>query len=126
MNRFDRLSYQYVAETLAATLLFVGSSYLAKRYLEDKTDLVINVLVSFVATLPMLLVLWALIRYFRRVDERERHIMAIAGSITLLAGVLVAIFLAKLEGLLAVDLNLYAAFLFVLWSLSTVIVRWKN
>lgn len=126
MNRFDRLSYQYVAETLLATALFVGTSFLAQWYLEDKSGLTINVLISLMATVPMFLVLWALVRYFRRVDERERYIMAIAGSITLLVGVFVAFFLAKIENFLPVDLNLYAGFLFVLWSFLTVVVRWKN
>ncbi|WP_269581098.1 hypothetical protein [Roseibium sp. Sym1] len=125
MNRFDRLSYQYVAETLGATALFVAASWFAREYLPDKPGLAINVLVSLVATVPMLLALWAMVRYFRRVDERERHIMAVAGSITLLIGVSVAFFLAKLEAFLTVDLNLYAAFLFVMWSLATVAVRWK-
>ncbi|MES0882631.1 hypothetical protein [Roseibium sp. SCP14] len=126
MNRFDRLSYRYVAETLAATALFVATSFLAHRYLEDKSGLAVNVLVSFIATIPMLLVLWALVRYFRKVDERERYIMAIAGAITLLVGVFVALFLAKLATVLTVDLNLYAAFLLTLWSLATVVVRWKT
>lgn len=126
MNRFDRLSWRYVAETLAATALFVVTSFVAHRYLEDKSGLTINLLVSFLATVPMLLVLWALVRYFRNVDERERHIMAIAGAITLLVGVFVALFLAKLDTLLSVDLNLYASFLLVLWSFTTIVVRWKS
>jgi glucan phosphoethanolaminetransferase (alkaline phosphatase superfamily) len=126
MNKFDRLSCRYVAETLAATALFVAASFVAHRYLEDKSGLTINLLISFLATVPMLLVLWALVRYFRNVDERERYIMAIAGAITLLVGVFVALFLAKLDTLLSVDLNLYAAFLLVLWSFTTVVVRWKS
>ena len=126
MNKFDRLSWRYVAETLAATALFVVTSFVAHRYLEDKSGLTINLLVSFLATVPMLLVLWALVRYFRNVDERERYIMAIAGAITLLVGVFVALFLAKLDTLLSVDLNLYASFLLVLWSFTTVVVRWKS
>jgi hypothetical protein len=125
MNRFDRLSYQYVAETLGASVLFVAASWLAREYLQDKPGLAINVLVSLVATIPMLLVLRAMVRYFRRVDERERYIMAVSGSITLLIAVSVAFFLAKLEAFLTVDLDFFAAFLFVMWSLATVAVRWK-
>jgi drug/metabolite transporter (DMT)-like permease len=126
MDRFDRLSLRYVAETLAAGVLFVLASFFAQKLLDDAPGPAMHVLISFLATVPMFLVLWALVRYFRRVDERERHIMAIAGSITLLIGVFVAMFLAKLEGIVPVDLNFYAAFLFVLWSLVTALVRWKS
>jgi len=125
MTRFDRLSLRYVAETLGATALFVATSFLAKTYLDTTSDFTTHIAVSVVATIPMLLVLWALVRYYRQVDERERLIMAVAGSITLLVGVLSAIFLAKLEAVLTVDLNIFAAFLFVMWSLATVIVRRK-
>ena len=125
MTRFDRLSLQYVAETFGATALFVASSFLAKEFLDGTTDLATHVLVSGLATIPMVLVLWALVRYYRKVDERERLIMAVAGSITLLVGVLSALFLAKLEAVLTVDLNYFAAFLFVMWSVATVAVRGK-
>lgn len=126
MTRFDRLSLQYVAETLGATALFVASSFWAKDYLDtNASGFSTHVLVSGLATLPMLLVLWALVRYYRKVDERERLIMAVAGSITLLVGVLAALFLAKLEAVLTVDLNYFAAFLFVMWSVATAGVRWK-
>lgn len=125
MTRFDRLSLQYVAETLGATALFVASSFLAKECLDTTSDVSTHVLVSILATIPMFLVLWALVRYFRKVDERERFIMAVAGSITLLVAVLAALFLAKLEAVLTVDLNYFAAFLFVMWSVATVAVRWK-
>jgi uncharacterized membrane protein HdeD (DUF308 family) len=126
MDRFDRLSLRYVAETLAAGALFVLASFFSQKMLDDTQGLAMHVLISFLATVPMFLVLWALVRYFRKLDERERQIMAIAGSITLLVGVFVAMFLAKLEGIVPVDLNFYAAFLFVLWSFVTALVRWKS
>jgi len=125
MTRFDRLSLCYVAEMFAAAALFIASSFLAREFLDAKSDVSTHVLVSALATIPVFLMLWALVRYYRRVDERERLIMAVAGSITLLVGVLAAFFLAKLEAVMTVDLNLYAAFLFVMWSVATVAVRIK-
>jgi|GEM_PF-2594869 len=126
MNRFDRLALWYVAETFAAAALYVLTSYAAGRLLEAETDPLVLFSVSLAATLPMALAVWAVVHFYRKVDERERHILALAGAITLLTGVFLALFLAKLEAVWPVDLNLYATFLMVLWSAATVFVRWKS
>ncbi|MBG6157051.1 hypothetical protein [Roseibium album] len=125
MNQFDKLSYRYVAETILATALFVATSYWARDFLEEQRSLAFHLLVSFLATSPLILALWAQVRYFRRVDERERRIFALAGIVTLPVAVLLAIFLAKLEHVITVDLDVYGSFLVVFWSAATVWARQK-
>ncbi|GAB2183526.1 hypothetical protein [Roseibium sp. LAB1] len=126
MSRFDRLSIRYTAECLAAAGLFVLVSYAVHPYLDANRPLTGLVALALVATLPMVLVVWSVYRFFRDVDERERYILATAGAITLLAGVIAAVFLAKLGAVLTVNLNFFAAFLLIFWTLATLVVRWKS
>ncbi|POF28167.1 hypothetical protein [Roseibium marinum] len=126
MNRFDRLTYRYLAETFAGAALYVLASYLARPFLETHTDPVVVVAVSFAATLPMGLALWAQVRFYRKVDERERHILAVAGALTLLTGVFLALFLDKLGMAWPADFGLYATFLMIAWSVATVLVRLRS
>jgi uncharacterized membrane protein HdeD (DUF308 family) len=126
MTRFDRLAYQYVAATLAAACLFLVASYYARQFLSSETSPAVQVLVSLIAVLPMLLAVWALVRYFRQSDERERHVITMAGAITLLIGVVIALFLGKVEPLFPLGFNEFAALLLALWSLVSAFVRWKS
>ncbi|MHA7777684.1 hypothetical protein [Roseibium sp. M-1] len=126
MSRFDRLSLRYTAECLSASALFVLVSYAVHPYLDAGRSLAGLVALALVATLPMGLVMWSVYRFFRDVDERERHILASAGAITLLIGVIAAIFLAKLGAVVTVNFNFFAAFLMIFWTLATLVVRWKS
>jgi len=125
MTRFDRASLWYVAETLSACVLFALVSYLVQPLLEAGKPAFEQSVIAFLSTLPMFLVVWAIVRYFFKVDERERFILAAAGAVTAMAGVIVAVFLAKLESVVSVDLNLFAAFLLAFWSLSSILIRWR-
>lgn len=125
MTRFDRASLWYVAESLSACVLFALVSYLVQPLLEAGRPLFELTLIAFLSTLPMLLAVWAIVRYFLKVDERERLILAAAGAVTAMAAVILAVFLEKLEAVLSVNLNVFAAFLLAFWSLSTVLIRWK-
>ncbi|WP_156510600.1 hypothetical protein [Labrenzia sp. OB1] len=126
MNRFDRLTYRYLAETFSGTALYALASYLARQFLETHDAPLVVVAVSFAATLPMGLALWAQVRFYRKVDERERHILAVAGALTLLAGVFLALFLDKLGNAWPVDFSLYATILMIAWSIATVLVRLRT
>jgi len=126
MTRFDRASFRYVAETLLACALFALVSYFVHPLLQSGRPPLEQSAIAVLSILPMGLAGWAVVRYFRKVDERERYILARAGAITAMAGVLGAVFLAKLEAVVAVDLNVFAAFLMAFWSLSSIVIRWKS
>jgi len=126
MTQFDRASLWYVAESLSACGLFALVSYFVQPLLEAGRPPLELSLIAFLSTLPMLLAVWAIVRYFLKVDERERFILATAGAVTAMAAVIVAVFLAKLGAVLSVNLNVFAAFLLAFWSLSSVLIRWKS
>ncbi|MCK7614900.1 hypothetical protein [Roseibium sediminicola] len=126
MTKFDRLSARYTFEALSAAVLFLAVSYFVQPFLEADRPLAELAGLAALSVLPMALAMWSVVRFFRNVDERERHILATAGAITVMAGVLVAMFLAKLDGVLTVNLNYYAAFLMIFWTGATLIVRWRS
>jgi len=126
MTKFDRLSIRHTLEALSASILFVVASYFVQPLLETERPMAELVGLAALSVLPMAWAMWSVVRFFRNVDERERHILATAGAVTVMAGVLAAMFMAKLETVVTVNLNYYAAFLMIFWTGATLIVRWRS
>ena len=122
-DKFDRLALRYMIETLVAAALFVAASFAAQEIGNSVEDPQLHVLLALMAMIPMGLVLWAQVRYYRKVDERERQVVATGGAITLLLAVFCSIFLAKIEPYWSVDLNNFGAFLMTAWAVITTAVR---
>lgn len=121
-QRIKQAARRYTIEMLVAMLLYmavlVGSLTIAK----EVEGGLLPILLALSPVVPLLFAFAAFLRFYRRMDERQKRISADAAAITLMIGILAAVTLGFLQGFEVIvfkdDMLWFAPFLFTAWGMT--------
>lgn len=123
-RRIQKAGRRYVFELGAALALYAVVLFTAKWLANDALEGPLLTALALAPLAPVALMVAAFLRYYFKIDERERRISSDAAAITLVVGIMVALTLGFLHSFAVFhfewDMLWFGPFLIGLWG----VVRW--